>query len=148
MKKRGKSSLFLCKKADTNEIYHILIQILIAITVYWILQSYVDSVAKDTLFEKSYLSKDLGLLVNIIYGSPGEVKYTYSNDRAELSRFDFGFDGQRVKVEESASKGKIAAEQPYAEDLALPYSGQKLSGIQKITFSKTKGRLEISQNGK
>ncbi|MDP3766230.1 MAG: hypothetical protein Q8R04_06990 [Nanoarchaeota archaeon] len=148
MKKRGKNRLFLNKKADANEIYHILIQILIAITAYWILQSYIDSVAKDTLFEKLYLSKDLASLVNIIYGSPGEVNYVYSNDRAELNRFKFGFDGQMIKVEETDSKGKLAAEQPYAEDLALPYSGQKLPNVQKMTFSRTKGSFEITQNEK
>ena len=147
MKKRGNCPLFfLHKKAQTNEVYHILIQILIALAIYWILQSYIDSVAKDTLFEKYYLSRDLSLLTNTIYGAPGEIKYIYANDKAELNKFEFEFREQKVSVDETESKGQLKLEQPYGEDISSPFSGQKISNSNQIAFSKTKNNLEINQN--
>lgn len=146
MKKRGKNKKFLDKKAQTNELYHILFQILIAITVYWILQSYIDSVAKDTLFEKSYLSKDLALLTNTIYSSPGEIKYLYTNDKVGLNKFEFDFTNQKVRVSEIEAEEKLEVEYPYGEDLAFPYSGQKLYKINQMAFSKNEANLEIGQN--
>jgi len=136
----------LNKKAQTNEVYHILIQILIAITIYWILQSYIDSVAKDTLFEKSYLSKDLALLIDTIYGGPGEIKYLYFNDKAGLNKFEFDFSSQKVKVDEVDSKEKLTVEHPYGEDLSLHIIGQKIRNLNQIDFSKTENNLEVSQN--
>jgi len=146
MKKRGKMSIF--KKAQTRPIYHILFQVLIAVTVYWILQSYIDSVAKDTMFEKSYLSKDLALLIDTIYSSPGEVDYLYTNDRAELNKFEFDFDKQKVSVVEIEGKEKIKVEYPYGEDLRFPYSGKKIQRVNQIALSKTKSNLEINPNFK
>jgi len=137
---------FFARKAQMNEIYHILIQILIAVMTYIILQNYIDSVAKDTLFEKSYLSKDIGLLINALYAGSGDVEYTYVNDKAELNKFNFGFNEQKVSIVESGSAGKIVSEQPYGEDLNSRYSGQKIYSPSQIIFSRTKERLQISRN--
>jgi len=147
MKKRGRKN-FLNKKAMTNQVYHILFQILIAITVYWTLQSYIDSVAEDTMFEKSYLSKDLALLTDTIYSSPGEVRYLYTNDKAELNKFEFEFSNQKVSVSEIEAEEKLEAKYPYGEDLKFPYSGQLIRRINQIAFSKTKINLEIDPNFK
>ena len=147
MKKRRKyQKFFLSKKSQTNEIYHTLIQILIAVAVYWILQSYIDSISKDTLFEKAYLSKDIALLTDTIYGSPGDVNYNYINDQVRLNRFEFIFNNQKVGVSEIENKGKIIVEQPYGEDLTYPHSGQDISSSDHITFSKTNGNLDINKN--
>ena len=148
MKKRGKAKNFLNRKAQTNPVYHILFQILIAVTVYWILQSYIDSVANDTLFEKSYLSKDLALLTDTIYSSQGEVNYLYTNDKAELNKFEFDFSKQKISVSEIEAKEKLKAEYPYGEDLKFPYFGQKIIRMNQIALSKTKNNLEINPNFK
>ena len=146
MKKRGKNKNFLNKKAQTNELYLILFQIIIAVTVYWILQSYIDSVAEDTLFEKSYLSKDLALLTNTIYSSPGEINYLYINDKVELNKFEFDFNNQKVMISEIEAEEKLELEYPYGEDLKFIYSGQKLREVNQIAFSKDETHLEIGQN--
>ncbi len=145
MGKRGRRRIFLDKRGQTNEIYHILIQLLIAVTIYMILQSYIDSVAKDTLFEKSYLSKDLALLTNTIYGGPGEVKYLYVNDEVELGRFEFDFSDGKVKVGERGVEADIGAEYPYAEDLKFQYFGERITWSDKILLSKTGDKLEITK---
>src|SRR3989338_5653397 len=92
--------LFSHKKADTNAIYLILIQILIALAVYVALQHYIDSVAKDTLFEKYYLSNDISLLIETIYAGPGDIIYSYSNDKVAMDKFSFDFRQQRANVVE------------------------------------------------
>jgi hypothetical protein len=141
MEKRGKC--LLCKKAQTNEVYHILIQVIIAVTIFLILQAYISSVAKDTLFEKSYLSKDIALLIESIYTSPGEVTYTYAHRKAELDRFQFEFDEQKVSVRETGVEEEITVEYPYAEDLNFPSAMKRISGATKIEFSKKGGKVEV-----
>ena len=140
MKKRGIFT-FLGKRADTNKIYFILIEIVIALAVYWALQSYVDSVAKDTLFEKYYLSNDLSLLAETVYIGQGDLSYYYSNDLVQLNRFSFDFGQQKANVVEN--EGKLPFAQPYGEDTKIPYSGQRIEIREKIEFTKTKDRLEI-----
>ena len=135
---------FLSKKAQINLVYHILIQVLIAITIYWILQSYIDSVAQDTLFEKSYLSKDIALLIDAIYSGNGEIRYIYTNDKVNLNKFEFDFSDQKVKVNEIEHTAKLTTEQPYGEDLSLPYLGHRLYDVNQLVFSKTKDNLEIN----
>ena len=149
MKKRVKNTkLFLGKQAVTNEIYHILIQILIAVIIFFILQSYIDSVEKNTIFEKSYLAKDIGLLINTIYTGAGTSQYSYTNERAELHRFEFEFMEQKLKVSESQAKSKIEAYQPYAEDKSLPLTDTALREPTILTFSKNKDKIQIEQGAK
>ena len=140
MKKRGIFT-FLGKRADTNKIYFILIEIVIALAVYWALQSYVDSVAKDTLFEKYYLSNDLSLLAETVYIGQGDLSYYYSNDLVQLNRFSFDFGQQKAGIVET--EGNLPVAQPYGEDTKIPYSGQRIEIREKIEFTKTKDRLEI-----
>ncbi len=137
--------LFLCRKSQTNEVYHVLIQVAIALAVYLTMQAYIDSVSKNTLFEKVYLSKDSGMLMDTIYGSPGEVTYEYKNDLVGLNRFKFNFKNQRASIDETESKSKLTAEQPYGEDINAPYSGNDISGSDYIIFSKTKTGMSTSK---
>lgn len=119
---------------------------LIAITVYWTLQSYIDSVAEDTMFEKSYLSKDLALLTDTIYSSPGEVRYLYTNDKAELNKFEFEFSNQKVSVSEVKAKEKLKGTYPFGQDMNLEFKTNLFYEPQKLTFSKTNKRLELGQD--
>ncbi len=141
MKKRA-SKLFLGRKADTNAIYQVLIQILIALAVYITLQLYIDSVAKDTLFEKYYLSNDLSLLAETIYAGQGDLRYYYSNDKVKMDKFSFDFRQQKVNVVEN--EGNLPIPQPYGEDTKLPYSGLQIKGKNEIILTKTRDKLEIS----
>ncbi len=146
MERRCRNPVFLNKRADTNLIYHILIQLLIAVMVYWILQSYIDSVAKDTLFEKHYLARDLALLTDTIYGSPGNVDYVYSNERAELNKFNFDFSDQRVKVSEIGAEQRADVAYPYGEDLNLTIREHVVNSPNSMAFSKTGETFRIIRN--
>ena len=145
MKKRGRFGLFLSKKGQSNEVYHVLIQVAIALAVYLILQAYIDSVSKDTLFEKVYLAKDSGFLMNSIYSAPGEINYIYKNELVELNKFAFSFKNQKASVDETESKGKLTAYQPYAEDLNAPYSCSDAGNSDSIIFSKNKNAASTSK---
>ena len=113
--------------------------------VYLTMQAYIDSVSKDTLFEKVYLSKDSGLLMDTVYGSPGELTYEYKNDLVGLNRFKFSFKNQRASIDEAESKSKLTAGQPYGEDTNAPYSGNDISSSDNIVFSKTKTGLSTGR---
>ena len=146
MKKRAVCRrLFLFRKSQTNEVYHVLIQVAIALAVYLTMQAYIDSVSKDTLFEKVYLSKDSGLLMDTVYASPGELNYEYKNDLVGLNRFKFSFKGQKASVNEAEGKSKLTAGQPYGEDTNAPYSGNDISSSDNIVFSKTKTGLSTGR---
>lgn len=145
MQKRGKILLF-SKKADvTVELLFVLIQLILALAIYAALQSYVNSVGDDTLYEKIYLSKDLALFLNTLYAGPGEVNYAYSNEELVLSRFIFDFKNQKVVVKEIAEK-PIPIEHPYGEDKNLEWKSEEIYKSDKMAFVKTDKKLEI-KNG-
>lgn len=143
MKKRGINRISLYKKSQTREIYHILIQVSIAIAIFWILQSYINSVEEDTMFEKSYLSKDLALLTEAIYSAPGNVEYNYSNDKADLSRYSLNFGEQRITILETGEQKEIKSFFPYGEDQYLYLEARNFYGVHEIHYSKNQDKLEI-----
>lgn len=153
MKKRGKTLLF-SKRADvTVELLFVLIQLILALSIYIALQNYVNSVEDDTLYEKFYLSKDLALFLNTLYASPGEVNYEYSNEKLDISRFIFDFKTQKVVVKEvtkpiveGISNKPIPIEHPYGEDKNLEWKSEDISQSDKMVFVKTDKKLEI-KNG-
>ena len=137
MKKRGKF-LFTGKKADvTHELYFIIAQVSIALFILWVLLAYVDSIKEDTLFEKIYLSKDLALITNTIYAAPGNVFYEYSNEKANLSKYSFNFESQKVSVQEIKKGEVLSIEHPYSQDLNYNTKNLKLSSEQKFVISKS-----------
>lgn len=142
MKKKIEFKL-LNKKAELNETYLVLIQIIIALAIYVALQRYIDSVAEDTLFEKYYLANDLALFANVVYGSPGDIDYVYANYIVELDKFEFEFKNQRVRIDEVKDKGKLIIERAYGEDVAYTASSTPASGQNQIVFSKMQDKIEI-----
>lgn len=143
MIKRG----FFCnKRAVINEAYHILIQIFIAISAFWIMQSFIDSVVEDTLFEKEYLSNDLALITEAIYSSPGDIYYEYDNPKANLYTFNFNFREQSVSIKEAGAEKPIAISVAYGEDKNINNELKELIRPQKIFFKKTQTKIIADQH--
>ena len=137
MKKRGKI-FFIGKKADvTHELYFVTAQVSIAMFILWVLLSYVDSIKEDTLFEKIYLSKDIALIADMIYAAPGSVLYEYSNEKADLSKYSFNFESQKLSVQEIKEGEELSIEHPYAQDLNYNTKNLKLSGEPKFVIFKS-----------
>ncbi|MFC1801152.1 hypothetical protein ACFLZB_01715 [Nanoarchaeota archaeon] len=95
--------------------------------------TYAKNIKEDTLLEKTYFSRDVALVTNAVYASPGNLFVNYSSlaiyadfsvlpnkASAELLNFEFG--NQKVIVVEDDGKQKISY--PYADDF---FSGN-LSG--------------------
>jgi N-acetylmuramoyl-L-alanine amidase len=102
------------------------------------LWQYVKSIEQDTLFEKSYLSKDLALLVDTIYAAPGDVSYVYTHHKVALPEFIFSFGDSQATVAEifkternQPAKG-APIYYPYAEDSNVqtqPYTIESPSSL-------------------
>ena len=90
MQKKG---LFLNKKSQLitrQNIIH-LGMIGAAVLVLVLSLRYVKSIEKDTEFQKIFLSRDIALLTNTLYTPSGDLEYTYSFDKLDLSKFKLEF---------------------------------------------------------
>ena len=70
----------------------LLVLVFAAAVFYWLI-----SLQNDTLLEKNYLSRDLGLLIDSVYASPGNVEYEYSTNVVNITKFNFFFKDQPTK---------------------------------------------------
>lgn len=149
MQKRG--SKFLSKRAtffQEKMLIHIGMVVL-AITVYlFIFLPYLNSIEKDTEFQKIFLARDLSLLTNTLYAPPGKVDYIYSFDKLDLSKFKFEFkafsatDNHPVVLVE---RDGLAKNYPYGK----PRKSNEqyiISGAKSIKFSKTDKKIAINKN--
>lgn len=143
MKKRGKSFFNPKKAAITNQLIFILIQVSMAIVIFWSLVTWEKSVADNTIYEKIYLSKDVALVLNTIYSSPGDIYYVYSNENSELSIFNFEFKDQKLYVGED-KKGEIPAEHPFADNINITREYKDVKNKDIVIFSKNQDSVRIS----
>lgn len=118
----------------------------IVVLVFFLLQSYVKSIEKDTEFYKLFLSRDLALLGDTLYAAPGKVDYTYSLNRLKLDNFKFEFkslsttdDKPVIRVEE----GGLAKAYPYARPVQNSDS-YIIYGSDPLRFSKTDEKVIVN----
>jgi hypothetical protein len=71
LKKRGKKATIFEKPI------WFLIDLLIAVIVFLMLLSYVDQLGESLTFERDFLAKDIALLVDTLYASPGSLTLKY-----------------------------------------------------------------------
>ena len=144
----GKRGIFGSKKADINsELYFIAFEVFLAIIVMYALFSYIDrnTGTDSSIFEKSYLSRDLALLTNTIYAAPGNVFYIYKADKLRLPRFDIGFSNQEVTISETG-KDRLPFYYPYANDLFFSNPSLGLTKPSKIEFIKSGNDVKIGES--
>ena len=95
--------------------YLLLIVILTAIFL-----SYINQEAKGEAFNKRYLARDIALLVNTLYASPGDISVKYSFEEGVYS-VSIGEIDNKYKVRVNTVTGIIKKILPldyaYAEDL-------------------------------
>src|SRR4030042_860594 len=60
----------------------------------------------ETTYEKNFLARDMALLIDTLYASPGDVEYVYdlSAIKSELNKFDFEIKDGYVTVYDSGFK--------------------------------------------
>ncbi len=93
MQKRG-----IYRKAQIeHEFYYILAQLLLIVLVGFALFSFVGAISQGTLYNKNYISRDVALIIDTIYASPGDIHYVYPVD---ISEFIINFKKDNVEVYE------------------------------------------------
>jgi hypothetical protein len=65
------------KRGSETILYFRIICIVLAVGLFIVILSFVIDAAKDTLIKKTYMAKDIALLVTAIYASPGDVTFNY-----------------------------------------------------------------------
>jgi N-acetylmuramoyl-L-alanine amidase len=145
MQKRG-----LGRRANVDPTHHIyltLFELILVALVLLALLSYVKSIEKNTILQKSYLSKDLALLTSTIYASPGNVNYVYVHPKIDLTQFKLVFDSSQVTVAESSTTSvSTPIYYPYALDQNLKFQRAELDKPYAVLFLLAGGELRISSS--
>lgn len=135
IKKRGENPLLRNKKGISHEIFFNVFEIILAAIVVLALLNFIRSVVDSTIFEKNYLSRDLAILTNIIYGAQGDVVYTY---KEKTGKFPFTFDFRPNKIEVDESR-KLTASIPLGENKKLhEQEKEELTGTVSYPFGENK----------
>ncbi len=111
-----KRGLFSSKRAEAQDqmLWQISQGVFILLYAFG-LMSYLQSVGQNPLLEKNYLSRDLALLVQTAYSSPGNIEFSYTHEKVNLPNYNFLFQEQYVNVVEPGSSQYIFYW--YADDL-------------------------------
>lgn len=85
----------------------LLIDLVVSIAVFIILMNYVNNVGESLTFERKFLSKDIALLIESLYASPGSVSLKYPQN---TFWFSYKFEDNAVSVIERGLLEKKAKE--------------------------------------
>lgn len=144
MKKRGSYKLFNSRKSSIEtELYYTIFEIILVAMVVTALFAYLDSIRKDTLFEKTYLVKDLALMMNTIYAAPGNVRLSYAHEKLNLSEFNFNFINQKAAAAESTIEGALELKYPFIADSFFSEEIEQIMAQKEIAIQKTGSSIKI-----
>lgn len=83
------------KKGILEKPLWFMIDLIITVVIFYYSATYIDQITSTTVFEKNFLSKDLSLLIESLYISPGNVALKYPQ---KTLWFSYEFDHNKVKV--------------------------------------------------
>ena len=148
MEKRG--LLYILNKKSQVSIRQMLIHLAMAgllVFVFILMLKYVKSIENDTEFQNIFLSKDIALLMNTLYSAPGNVEYTYSSGKFDLTKFsleitDYGTDKKpTIRI----GAGNIPKNYPYGKNYA-DQEKHAITGANTFKFSKADKKVKINKN--
>ena len=102
--KKGASEVLILKAFD---------MVLAAITILTMLM-FLKNTWDDTFLEKTYMARDLGMLITTAYASPGELDYCYYEDHGY--KFSYGIENSLITIKDR--KGEVTYS--YLDDSARP----------------------------
>ena len=102
--KKGASEVLILKAFDL---------VLAAITILTMIM-FLKNTWDDTFLEKTYMARDLGMLITTAYASPGELDYCYYEDHGY--KFSYGVEKSLISVKDG--KGEVTYR--YIDDVAKP----------------------------
>jgi N-acetylmuramoyl-L-alanine amidase len=138
------------KRANIDPTHHVMLtlfELILVVLVLISLLGYVKSIEKNTLIQKSYLSKDLALLASTIYASPGNVNYVYMHPKIDLTQFRFSLDKSEVRVVEASDQ--IIGNPiyyPFAANDKIIFAGAQLANPYAILFRLAGDELRVSSS--
>ncbi len=127
------------KRGEADQ-YFAMFQIIIAAIIVLGVYLYAKNTVESTALEKEYLARDLALILDLIYASPGDLSYTYYMDKNKL---DVKIAKGEVLISENGLK---PAKYNYAENEDFRNPSFEMQKPKQLTFTKT-GR-EIAIEGK
>ena len=136
--KRGsRSSLFTDKNASMrDEILYIIFQIMMVVFVGIMVFGFINDKTTDMGFHKMYIARDLGMITSALYGSPGNVMYTYRPPiEIENATLDISMEQTLVYVRQDGRDERNIPYHYYAADRSVPlFSLPMISYGSQITF--------------
>ncbi|MBI2145018.1 hypothetical protein HYU18_01710 [Candidatus Woesearchaeota archaeon] len=104
--KKGASMVMILRAFD----------IVIAAGLIVIMVLYLRNVKDDTFLEKTYLARDVGLLITTAYASPGDLRYCYYEVGKTGPEFDYKVENGQVFVKDD--KGEVKYQ--FGQEIARP----------------------------
>ncbi len=82
-------------RRGTQKTYFVLAELVLLVLIAVAFMAFVVQLATNTMMEKNYLARDLALVLDTAYASPGNLNYEYGGN---ASKFIVAFDNARVGV--------------------------------------------------
>ncbi len=130
IKKRG---LFKNKKAIISDVLFFTIDLVITVLVFFLLAKGIDNFTESLTFEKGFLARDIAMLTDAIYASPGNVVVDYPQN---TFWFSFKFDTNQIQVFEKESD-MIKQGYYFMEDLNLDFDHKLIKPQKEIEIKKS-----------
>ena len=106
---------------------------------------YVNSIKTNTLSQKQFLSRDIALLTNIIYSSPGNLYYWYEPYPSLgiiLNKFDYSLKDQKAIIKEQ----NLETRYPYGENTLMAKDSSLLQSPLKLEFENSGNSFIFKNN--
>jgi len=127
------------KKRGNVLTYWTLMELILITVVILAITGYIASVRSDSMFEKHFLARDLGLITGTLSSMPGEVIYSYRT--ADTSIFDYTW-GPKMKISDAGTT--TVAQYPFYFNNFLSNELKPLKAPEQIVFRKTQTALHNS----
>ena len=72
------------RRGGTQKTYFTMIDLILLLLIAVGFLAFIYQVASSTLLEKNYLARDIALLLDTVYASPGDTHYIYEGDASDF----------------------------------------------------------------
>lgn len=129
----------------TNLSLGTIIQIVLLITVVVAFFSYVNRVKDNSVFEQSYASRDIALLLEATQGVPGDVVLYYSQPTFDVGKYSYSFTDNLLRIYEE--NPTTALYYPFFVDQFLENQLTTFEHPAAFVISKEKNTLHVQRFG-
>lgn len=105
------------KRGMTDSQFYFIVEMLAAVIIFLAMLTYIGGVATDSLFEQNFMARDVALMIDSVYASPGEIRMNYDTSVKlfafpylnfyKSSNFSFAFEESRVYVSSAGDSSSL-----------------------------------------